>query len=205
MKKILWIDDDEELIDCSIQLFLQNGFEIVKATNISRALKILRQDKVDGILLDVHLRGDEDGLELLAELKYHYSEIKVVIFTAFPDYGDHVRAILSGANIYLEKVNKQIPLDSVKQKGFFEALDKIFSSLDNQELKSKEVIESTRDKTEIQDHRYHLQRLLKISIRRLRELEVRTALQGNSTPPEVIIEIEDLTSEIERLKKELGL
>jgi len=62
MKKILWLDDNEKLIDASIELFQENGFQILKATTISRALTILQTEKLDGVLLDVKLQGGEDDL-----------------------------------------------------------------------------------------------------------------------------------------------
>ena len=67
MKNILWLDDNEKLIDSSMETFREHGFQIIKATDTSRALTILRNQKVDGLLLDVRLHGGENGLELLQE------------------------------------------------------------------------------------------------------------------------------------------
>jgi ActR/RegA family two-component response regulator len=127
MKKILWIDDDEKLIDNSAPIFLKNGFYILKATTTSRALTILREEKLDGVLLDVRLRGGESGLELLREIRHHYPTLKIAIFTGYPEYDDHVLAEAIGASAYLAKLKKSIPLDMEKQHRFFQALSQIFS------------------------------------------------------------------------------
>jgi CheY-like chemotaxis protein len=129
MKKLLWIDDDETLIDSSTPVFLENGFYIFKATNTSRALKILREEVIDGILLDVKLHGDENGLELLEEIICRYSTLPIAVFTGYPEFDDHVHAERLGASIYLEKIEKSIPLEPVKQCKFFYALHQIFSGV----------------------------------------------------------------------------
>jgi|GEM_PF-679056 len=126
MKKLLWIDDDEKLIDSSMPVFLKNGFYVFKATNTSRALTILREEAIDGVLLDVRLYGDENGLELLDELRHRYPTVRVAVFTGYPGYDDHVRAERSGALVYLEKIEKSIPLDPDKQREFFDALNQVF-------------------------------------------------------------------------------
>lgn len=209
MKKILWIDDEEELIDRSMPFFSDNGIQLLKAANTSRALKILREENVDGVLLDVHLQGGESGLELLEELRHQYPDIKIVIFTGYPEYDDHVKSIMLGASIYLEKIEKCIPIEADKQRNFFDALHKIFSKEFKTNVAHHGTIHSsmpsmTTKEGSLQDEIQHVQRLLRINTRRLRELEARAALYGSNTPPEVMIEIEDLMIEIERLKTQLG-
>lgn len=69
MTNILWIDDDEELLNQSEPMFARHGFRILKAANTTRALTTLREERVDGVLLDVRLSNGESGLELLQELR----------------------------------------------------------------------------------------------------------------------------------------
>jgi len=153
MMTLLWIDDDEELVESSIPLFKKYGFEILKATSISRALKILREnaDLVNGILLDVRLGPSENGIELLDDLHHRYPEMKIAMFTGFPEYDDHIRSEMSGAAIYLEKVEKSIPLDSEKQKTFFSVLSKVFSN----EFKETNQISKVDDKDQFLNSKQH--------------------------------------------------
>jgi FixJ family two-component response regulator len=127
-KNLVWIDNDGRLIDNCMPIFQENGFNIFKATNTSRALTILREesDKLDGILLDVRLSEEESGLELLKEISSRDTKLPVVVFTAYPDYHDHVISEQLGAT-YFEKIDKSIPLDEEKQRNFFQALHKLFS------------------------------------------------------------------------------
>jgi CheY-like chemotaxis protein len=124
MTNILWIDDDEELLNQSEPMFARHGFRILKGTNTSRALTTLREERVDGVLLDVRLANGESGLELLQELRTR--DLKVAVFTAYPDYEDHLTAEESGAIAYFEKIDKSIPLEPEQQRAFFAALHKIF-------------------------------------------------------------------------------
>lgn len=126
MKRILWIDDNERLVDASTPVFLDNGFAVLKAMNTSRALTILREEKIDGVLLDVRLRGNENGLELLQEIHHRYPNLRVVIFTGYPEYDDQLVAEKSGASLYFEKLRKSIPANPAKQRKFFDNLHRVF-------------------------------------------------------------------------------
>jgi CheY-like chemotaxis protein len=126
LKNLLWIDDDEQLIDSASPVFERHGFRILKAVNTARALTILREACVDGVLLDVRLAGGENGLELLEEISTRHPHLRVAIFTAYPEYEDHVRAEQLGAAVYFEKIEKSIPLNPERQRAFFGALHAVF-------------------------------------------------------------------------------
>jgi ActR/RegA family two-component response regulator len=126
--RLLWIDDDQKLVDASLPVFQRHGFDIVAAATLSRALAILRKQSrdLDGVLLDVRLGAGENGIEFLAEIKDKYPSLRVVIFTAYPDYSDHVDAVEAGAALYLQKIRKAIPAGVNKQAAFFESLRRAF-------------------------------------------------------------------------------
>jgi ActR/RegA family two-component response regulator len=126
MKTLLWIDDDESLIDASTPVFYKYGFFIFKATNTVQALTTLRERQVDGVLLDVKLGNGESGLDLLKEIRALYPHTKIAMFTGYPKSFEHVVSESVGASAYLAKVDKSIPLDPGEQKDFFQALDQVF-------------------------------------------------------------------------------
>lgn len=147
MKRILWIDDNERLVDASTPVFLENGFVVLKATNTSRALTILREEAVDGILLDVRLRGNENGLELLQEIHHRYPSLRVVVFTGYPEYDDQLAAEQFGASLYFEKVRKSIPANPAKQRRFFDTLHRAFPE-ESEHLPSSAVPSFKKSKIE---------------------------------------------------------
>jgi CheY-like chemotaxis protein len=137
--RLLWVDDDQKLVNASLPVFRRHGFEVVSAATLSRALTVLRgaSRALDGVLLDVRLGAGENGIEFLAEIKDKYPDLGVVIFTAYPDYGDHMDAIEAGATLYLQKIRKAIPAGAEKQATFFESLRRAFEGARN--LKAKQL------------------------------------------------------------------
>ena len=129
MKKILWIDDDRRLLDDSTPLFERNGLHVFKAGTVTEALSVLRDSasSIEGMIIDVKLAGGEDGLDLLDDLHHRFPDIPKVVFTAYPEYEDHLRAERDGAAVYFEKIDKSIPLDPAKQAKFFQTLHRALS------------------------------------------------------------------------------
>lgn len=140
MKNILWIDDDELLMQACIPSFEEVGINILMATNGTRALKILNEFEldIDGVLLDVQLNEGENGLELLEILLEKRPNLNIVIFTAYPDNSDNVQSILAGASVYLSKLHKSIPIDEAEHKKFFLAIRDAF---DKSHEKSEQIVE----------------------------------------------------------------
>lgn len=86
-KKILLIDDDEDLLRSS-QVFLESrGFEVITASDGSNCFRILEKDRPDLLVLDVKMRTDFEGYELLKTIKRHaeYKNMPVILQTGMGD------------------------------------------------------------------------------------------------------------------------
>jgi DNA-binding NtrC family response regulator len=102
MEQILVVDD-EKLIRWSLRKNLADaGYEVVEAEDGQQALEVLDRDVVDLMLLDVRM-PKKDGLEVLAHMVEHNSEIPVVLMTAFSSVEGAVDAMKRGAFDYLVK------------------------------------------------------------------------------------------------------
>jgi DNA-binding NtrC family response regulator len=78
-RHILVVDDDASLrLLCRVNLEL-DGFSVTEATTLSDARAAL-DDGIDAVLLDVHV-GNENGIDLLDELKLQRPELPVVLLT----------------------------------------------------------------------------------------------------------------------------
>jgi len=78
--KILWVDDEIDLLRPHI-IFLQNkGYHVITATNGHDGVEMLRNNSVDLIFLDENMPG-MTGLETLLEMKAVNSVIPVVMIT----------------------------------------------------------------------------------------------------------------------------
>jgi len=68
MKKILFIDDDEILLNAYTQILQNYGFEVLCLTNGNHALSLLQNEKFDIIITDI-VMPDKEGLELIMEIR----------------------------------------------------------------------------------------------------------------------------------------
>jgi len=115
MLKILWADDEIDLLKPHI-LFLQHkGYEIITATNGNDALKIVASTPVDLIFLDENMPG-LNGLKVLSEIKKMLPNIPVVMITKNEEENIMEQAIGSKISDYLIKpVNPNQILLSIKK------------------------------------------------------------------------------------------
>lgn len=85
--KIYLIDDDEDLLR-SFQVILEgNGFEVIFSHDGRDCFMRLKNDKPDLLVLDVMMRTEFEGFELLKELKNHeeYKNLPVILLTGMRD------------------------------------------------------------------------------------------------------------------------
>jgi DNA-binding NtrC family response regulator len=102
---LLLVDDDRDYLD-SLEAALRGEYEARKALSKTEALDRLSPPP-QAILLDVHLRGkgstDEDGVELLSELRAIMPHVPVLMATGDGDVGLVVRCLQLGALDFLQK------------------------------------------------------------------------------------------------------
>src|SRR5437870_6323918 len=78
--KILWVDDEIESLQ-SQKMFLEGkGYEVQTFTNGFDAIDYVKDNPVDVVLIDESMPGIT-GLETLAKIKEHNSQIPVVLIT----------------------------------------------------------------------------------------------------------------------------
>lgn len=101
MKTILLIDDEHRMLDL-LGLFLEpHGFNCIKADTGKIGLEIVREEKVDMVLLDV-MMPDMDGWEVCKKIR-ELSTIPVIMLTARTDKADVVKGLECGADDYITK------------------------------------------------------------------------------------------------------
>lgn len=101
---ILVVDDDPGNRDLLSRRLVRKGFDVLTAVDGPAALAMLRQRKVDLILLDMLMPG-MDGGEVLGRLKAdpRLRDIPVIMLSALDEMDSVVRCILMGAEDYLSK------------------------------------------------------------------------------------------------------
>ncbi len=104
MKKTkILVVDDEHLIRWSLEQNLKKqGYEVLTAGSGEDALRIVREEQPDLVLLDIQLPGIS-GLEVLEKIKEYDEDIIVIMVTAHGGLETAVTAMRIGAYDYLNK------------------------------------------------------------------------------------------------------
>ncbi len=100
-KHILVVDDEPEMTDAVSEYLRLRGFTVSTAASGKEMRQHLELNKIDLILLDLGLPG-EDGISLTREIR-ESMQIGIIIVTAFGDVADRVLGLESGADDYVVK------------------------------------------------------------------------------------------------------
>lgn len=132
--RLLWVDDEIELLRAHIIFLEKKGYEVVKATNGADAIDLCGQQSFDLILLDEHMPG-LSGLETLSRIKQIEPSIPIVMVTKSEEEDIMEQAIGSQIADYLIKpvnpnqillalkknIHKQEIVNEVTQTGYRKA------------------------------------------------------------------------------------
>jgi DNA-binding NtrC family response regulator len=99
----LLVVDDEHLIRWSLEQNLKKqGYEVVTAGSGEDALRLVREEQPDLVLLDIQLPGIS-GVDVLEKIKEHDDDIIVIMVTANSGLENAVNAMRLGAYDYISK------------------------------------------------------------------------------------------------------
>ncbi len=90
---ILFVDDEEIILNALEAVFSREGFQTLTATNGEEALRILEDREVDVVISDERMPGIT-GIELLSTVKKRYPEKIRIVLTAYAE----MNTILSAVN-----------------------------------------------------------------------------------------------------------
>ena len=99
---VLIVDDETEIRE-SLQTLLEiEGFEVETAGTGEDGLAQMANRPFDLVLLDLALPG-RDGMEILADIRAHDSQLPVIMITAYGTVENAVRAMQAGAANFVQK------------------------------------------------------------------------------------------------------
>lgn len=123
--RILIVDDEVGILRGLSDFFECEGYVVHAKQDIPGAMKIVEDFDIDIAIVDIRLKHDESGTDLLAVLKERDSDLPVVMITGFGSVESAVDAMHAGAADYilkpidnshlLEKVRRNIELVRLKQ------------------------------------------------------------------------------------------
>lgn len=103
-KKVLLVDDEEQLRNLMKRIISLEGFDVKEAINLKAARTKLENEDVEVVLCDVKL-PDGNGVDFVKEAKAKYPLTEFILLTAYGNIPDGVMAIKNGAFDYLTKGN----------------------------------------------------------------------------------------------------
>ncbi len=101
-KRILWVDDEIDLLRPHLLFLRQRGYQVDGITNGDDALTLLRTHAYDLVLLDEHMPGRR-GLEVLQLIRRDDPHARVVMVTKSDEDGTMTEAIGRQVEDYLVK------------------------------------------------------------------------------------------------------
>lgn len=112
---VLYVEDDEEIVQLTIRFLSRYTGEVLSASNASAGLAVYRQSKPDIIVTDVRMPG-VDGLTMAEEIRSQDASIPIIVLTAFDQPNYLMRSINMGVDGYVCKPAEGIRLLSVLYK-----------------------------------------------------------------------------------------
>ncbi len=86
-KKILLIDDEENLLMLYEQELTDEGYQVITASTAREGIEKIRNEQLDLVVLDIRMPA-MDGLEALGKIMGLKKEIPVILNTAYSNYKD---------------------------------------------------------------------------------------------------------------------
>ncbi|MEW5842931.1 MAG: response regulator transcription factor [Bacteroidota bacterium] len=112
------ITDDHEIIREGLKKIISKHDDlkiVAEAASIAELEKSLENNRAELVILDISL-PDKSGLDFVKDLKSRYPEIKVLLFSIYPEEKFAKRAISIGADGYLSKSAKPSEIISAIRK-----------------------------------------------------------------------------------------
>ena len=101
MAKILVCDDDKDIVE-AIDIYLtQEGYEVLKAYDGDEAIKVLKRNEVDLLIMDV-MMPLLDGIRATLKIRENMS-LPIIILSAKSEDADKILGLNIGADDYMTK------------------------------------------------------------------------------------------------------
>lgn len=101
MEKILVCDDDKDIVE-AIDIYLtQEGYEVLKAYDGDEAIKVLKRNEVDLLIMDV-MMPRLDGIRATLKIRENMS-LPIIILSAKSEDADKILGLNIGADDYITK------------------------------------------------------------------------------------------------------
>jgi DNA-binding response OmpR family regulator len=99
---ILVVEDNDRLRRFMVSALIRAGYGVLDAAESKTAFRLLRDEALDLVLLDLRL-GDQDGMEILKTIRRQDRLLPVIIISSIEDRGTKIDGFALGCDDYLTK------------------------------------------------------------------------------------------------------
>lgn len=141
LKKILFVDDEESILDVASEYFKRKGYEVQIAKNGLEAVKILESEKIDCCFTDINMPR-MDGLALAEHIRGYDNTLPVIIMTGYPSLDNTIRTLKNGVVDFLIKPVNLKQMELCVRRVFSQRRLFVENLLLKKEVESKERLEN---------------------------------------------------------------
>ncbi len=99
---ILFVDDEESILDIARTYFDGRGYQVLTASNGREAIDLLLNNRIDCCFTDINM-PEMDGLELAEYIRKHDNTVPVVVMTGYPSLDNTIHTLKNGVVDFLVK------------------------------------------------------------------------------------------------------
>lgn len=153
--RILIVDDEPLIRDSLMEIISEDGYEVLSTNSAENALKVIQDNRIDIILLDMVLPG-MGGLDLLNILKEKDYQGEIILITAYSTVESAVSAIKKGAYDYLIKPCNNEEVKLLIRRIIENNTLKIENQILREQLGKQYGLSNIISKNEKMEHIFHL-------------------------------------------------
>ncbi len=116
--RILVVDDEEFMRKLMTNILRKAGMEVLTAQSGEEALRMLRENGCDVVVLDMRMAGIS-GFDLLKQVKARHPNTAFVVMTGYADSYSIKDALLQGADEYITKPFKNFEVTLVVERAYW--------------------------------------------------------------------------------------
>jgi len=140
---ILVLDDEKAIREEILEYLTEDGYSLFEADRPSKAFRIMEEEIIDVIILDIQL-PEMDGLVVLQKIKETNDHIEVIMITGHGDMDAVIKAMRLGAMEFFTKPFRLLDMKAAIQRSrrFVELSNRLKEANLGYSLLSKELQES---------------------------------------------------------------
>jgi DNA-binding response OmpR family regulator len=101
--RILLVDDDEAVRNMMSATLERKGFDVISATNVTEALKLIITETFDVLITDLHMPNPSDGFAVITAMRHAQPDALTLLVSGYPDVKSAMDAILLEADDIIVK------------------------------------------------------------------------------------------------------